>query len=512
MDFSAIKSFGAVDADNDDLLLDCFEDHEAYIAAKAHERYLVIGRKGSGKTAIFRKLVSENTYNKLSRGHSFSDYPWFHHDKQKKTGVPEAECFRYSWEYVILISLAKMIVESGLDIQSDEALEAISRLETFLIDTYGSTSPALNRIFSPETRLKLKPSLTAGWSGVKAGISAETIEINHLPTIIYEVNDALLETVIRCLDSDIDYHICFDELDRGFVAGDENYRQRLSGLLIAARDFNRRLRRSGKRASIVIFLRDDILRHLKFEDQSKLVEDFASLIEWDKPSTGTSLKNIMAKRFSKLFGVPENEAWDLVFDEEQKMPGRQSKYQHILDRTFKRPRDIIKFCNEILRSHKQNGILSGKFENKEIIAARGEHSKYMRKELSNEMQQHFPAESAAFDLIRGVGFISFTLERIKEVHRDYAATGLDLPSHRTILRTLYDFSAIGYLKVGGSGGGSEWVWRYEDTDAEYDERANIFRVHSGLKEVLGLKQGRAVGQGEISVEELRVPDEEEIDA
>lgn len=508
MDFSTIESFGAADADNDVLLLDCFEDHEAYTAAKNHRRYLVIGRKGSGKTAIFRKLVSERSYNRLSHGHSFSDYPWFHHDKQKKTGVPEAECFRYSWEYVILISLAKMIVSSGLDVWSDEALEAMSRLETFLIDTYGSKDPALNRVFSPETRLKLKPSLTAGWGPVKATISAEMIDVDYLPTIIYEVNDALLETVIRCLNPDVDYHICFDELDRGFVSGDENYRQRLSGLLIAARDFNRRLRQSGKRASVVIFLRDDILRHLKFEDQSKLVEDFASLIEWDKPSTGKSLKSVMAKRFSKLLGLTEAEAWDLVFNEDQQMPGRQSKYQHVLDRTFKRPRDIIKFSNEVLRSYKQNGSSTGRFENKDIIAGREEHSKYMRKELANEMQQHFPAEITAFDLLRVIGFLSFTLERMKEVHRDYIATGREIPPYPTVLRALYEFSVVGYLKVGGAGGGSEWVWRYEDTDAEYDERATIFRVHSGLKEVLGLKQGRAVGQGEVSTEEFLVPESE----
>ena len=394
-----------------------------------------------------------------------------------------------------------MIVSSGSDVWCDEALEAMSRLETFLIDTYGSKNPALNRVFSPETRLKLKPSLTTGWGPFKASISAESIDVDHLPTVVYEVNAALLDTVGRCLNPNIDYHICFDELDRGFVSGDETYRQRLSGLLIAARDFNRSLRSSGKRASVVIFLRDDILRHLRFEDQSKLVEDFASLIEWDKPSTGKSLKSVMAKRFSKSFGITEAEAWDLVFSEDQQMAGRQSKYQHILDRTFKRPRDIIKFSNEILRAYKQSGSVAGRFENKDIISAREEHSKYMRKELANEMQQHFAAENIAFDLLRVIGFLSFTLERMKEVHRDYIATGRDITPYPTVLRALYEFSAVGYLKVGGSGGGSEWVWRYEDTDAEYDERATVFRIHSGLKEVLGLKQGRAVGQGEISAEQ-----------
>jgi hypothetical protein len=114
MQLDQIEKFGVSEADHDDLLLDCFEDHEAYLAAREHRKFLVVGRKGSGKTAIFRKLISENADGRLCSGHSFSDYPWFHHDKQRSTGVPDAECFRYSWEYVILLSLAKMILNSDL--------------------------------------------------------------------------------------------------------------------------------------------------------------------------------------------------------------------------------------------------------------------------------------------------------------------------------------------------------------------------------------------------------------
>ena len=54
-----IERFGVAEADNDDLLLECFQDHEAYVSARDHQKFLIIGRKGSGKTAIFRKLNSE---------------------------------------------------------------------------------------------------------------------------------------------------------------------------------------------------------------------------------------------------------------------------------------------------------------------------------------------------------------------------------------------------------------------------------------------------------------------
>jgi hypothetical protein len=36
----------------DEILLESFEDHQAFQALINRERFLVIGRKGSGKTAI----------------------------------------------------------------------------------------------------------------------------------------------------------------------------------------------------------------------------------------------------------------------------------------------------------------------------------------------------------------------------------------------------------------------------------------------------------------------------
>src|SRR5690242_9573701 len=53
-----VDSFGGTDADNDDLLLRAFEDHEAYQDVLSFKRHMIIGKKGSGKTAIFKKLIT----------------------------------------------------------------------------------------------------------------------------------------------------------------------------------------------------------------------------------------------------------------------------------------------------------------------------------------------------------------------------------------------------------------------------------------------------------------------
>ena len=57
-----------------------------------------------------------------------------------------------------------------------------------------------------------------------------------------------------------------------------------------------------------------------------------------------------------------------------------------------------------------------------------------------------------------------------------------------MLKSLFHFSILAFQKTGGVGGGSEYVWRYNDPSARYDDTARFFRCHPGLIESLGLKQ------------------------
>src|SRR5215208_4526077 len=52
------ENFGAIDADNDQLLADTFEDHDAFIDLVKMKKFLIVGKKGSGKTAIFKRMIT----------------------------------------------------------------------------------------------------------------------------------------------------------------------------------------------------------------------------------------------------------------------------------------------------------------------------------------------------------------------------------------------------------------------------------------------------------------------
>jgi hypothetical protein len=315
----------------------------------------------------------------------------------------------------------------------------------------------------------------------------------ELPKIVQELNANLLTHVVECFNPDNSYYVLFDQLDLGFDPSNPDYSNRLIGLLLACRDLNLAARAMGKKFFAAVFLRDDIYDRLQFEDKNKITENFVSLIEWDTPRTNKTLKHLMERRFSVLLEEDKKEekvTWPDVFDESKEMPGHQNKYQHILDRTYLRPRDAIKFCNSILNQYKARfakGDTDDKFQNTDIHNARIEYSIYLSNELDDEIHKQIPNYKDYIEVLRKLGIWQIT---IGDFEKEFNAT---LPnSEKSVQEALYElyaFSVIGFYRPGGRGfGGSEYVFKYKEPQTKFDSSAARFRVHPGLIEVLGLKR------------------------
>lgn len=366
---SEISSWGGIDADNDRLLMACFQDHEAYNQLINFERYIILGRKGTGKTAIFKKLLTQQDSNTFTYGHTFADYPWHFHDKQIKLGVPEFDKYTHSWKYLILLTISKILLNQDQTTPYDDAsFDKLRTIESFILDTYGTRDPDVTQIFTPSRTLKLKPSFQIDLHVLKMGASTQEICMSDLPIIVQDLNANLSDCVINSLNPANKYYILFDQLDLGFDPKDDNYNNRLIGLLLAARDLNNLAKDAGKQLSISTFLRDDIYNKLKFEDKNKLTIACSTFIEWDVRGNYT-LKSLMEKRFTELLKSTDHESikWSDVFDEDSLMTGKQTKYNYMLDRTFLRPRDIIQFCNKALEQHNQYNRDSPKIINKKLM-------------------------------------------------------------------------------------------------------------------------------------------------
>lgn len=495
-----VESFGGIDADEDTLLEACFQDHEAYLDAAGHKRYIIVGRKGSGKTAIFQRLIRTRSHNAFSYGHTFTDYPWNHHQLQSSVGVPAEQRYLQSWQYLILLTVAKILLNQDNSQPWDaSSSDDLSSLESFVVDSYGSRDPDLTQLFSPAKKLRIAPHLKIPF--VELSLDMERLPVSQLPTVFQEVTRNVASSVLRCLNPENDYYVCFDELDRGFNPQDEQYRAMLIGLLLAARAVNKLARDADKKLTVVVFLRDDIYESLKFEDKNKLTEAAVSRIEWDA-GTKWTLRDLMERRFGAVLADRERVSWEHVFDESREMTSRQTKYQHIVDRTFRRPRDIIKFTNEILKAYKTHpGSGVGQFDNQDIIAARATYSDYLFRELEDEIHKHLPQYKEYIEVVKGVGSLQFNREEFEEVCSRRRDSFSESIAPVQVLGRLFEFSVVAYQKSGGIGGGSEYIWRYRDPRARFDEAATSFRIHPGFMEVFGLKKFRRGDAAEEAFQE-----------
>ena len=486
---NTVESFGSTDAEADQLLQECFQSHSAYVDAIEHKRFLILGRKGTGKTAIFKKIIQTKDNAVFSFGHTFLDYPWEHHRLQGLIGVPEELRFTQSWIYLILMTTAKILLnQDNSQPWSDTMIDDLERLEKFVVDSYGTRDPDVTQLFSPAKRLRIRPHLKFAKDWLDAGIDLEKLPVADLPKVIREVNQNITGAVINSLNPEHDYYVCFDELDHGFNPKDPLYVNMLTGLILAAKSINDAARREAKQFSVVVFLRDDIYEILRFEDKNKITENAVSTIEWDSPRTRWTLKQLMERRFEAVIPDVGPQGWDAVFDEDKAMSGRQKKYQHMLDRTFRRPRDMIKFCNEVLAAYKTRADESSQFENEDVIAARENYSRYFLHEIEDEIPKHLPNYERYLDLLKTIGVAAFDRDLADQAFRKRFGANAEGLSCAEMLKSLFHFSILAFQKTGGVGGGSEYVWRYNDPSARYDDTARYFRCHPGLVEALGLKQ------------------------
>ncbi|MCA1709116.1 MAG: hypothetical protein LC808_39885, partial [Actinobacteria bacterium] len=233
--------------------------------------------------------------------------------------------------------------------------------------------------------------------------------------------------------------------------------------------------------NVAVFLRDDIYQDLQFEDKNKITENLATFVRWSEHGGQLTLKQLMESRFTEVLSQPTS--WNDVFDETKQMPSRQSKYRHVCDRTFLRPRDVIKFCNEVLIAYKANPSTDGRFDNQAVHAARDSYSEYLLSELDDEIAKHVPDYKDYLEVIKELGGTQFSAAEFESAwtrrhgNPDGAADAL---------ARLFEFSVVGYLKPGGRGGGSEYVWQYLDPRARFNSAAETLRVHPGFKEALDL--------------------------
>lgn len=477
----ALPSFGAIAAE-DDAVLEYFLSTEAVDKISSGKILLVLGRKGSGKTALV-KHFTETSPQVHGKPLSLRSYPWNAHAELIDKGASDTEAYVASWRLLIAIRLASMVVNLG----SRKYTDTLAGLSKFLTSNFGTTEPETKSILSRQ-RLKIvgltiAPQI-AGVSlgsisfGDRANSNVLGLELDSLAnSLLNDVSTAISQLNIENL------FLHFDELDQGLDTLDDTKKRMLIGLVLAARE----IKGSGKlqgNISPIVYLRSDIWEQVNFSDKNKISRTSTIRLAWNE----ASLKALIENRLRSKLGAAIT--WEDVEDG-SKMRGSQPKLQHMFSRTLLRPRDVIQFLNEALSVAKSRSNEPLIFVNEDFNACREQYSEYLKEELNDEINPHWPQWTQALQACSKTQTITFERDVFINNYKALRTPDNGL-SAEAALEQLYRFSVVGYLQPSG-GGGSSWLFRYTDSSSVWDATATRLKVHIGLKEHARLKEERIPG-------------------
>jgi hypothetical protein len=323
-------------------------------AKRGHAR-LVVGRKGSGKTAIFYGLRSaykpSNDHLVLDlkpEGHQFT--------KLRETILKELSpglrqhVLTAFWNYLLLMEIAHKIIE-----EEERYAYRNYRLKAAyekVVNTHGANRPLEQADFSERLLYLVDDILNRRKDIVRISSTVEVTQLVYKQDI-RPLSDAISDYLK--ISGKEDVWILFDNLDKGWpvtCATPEDI-MIVKCLLEATRKIQRQFELRQVEFHSVVFIRNDIYEHLVV-DPADRGKETAVLLDWSDPEL---FKEIIRRRieYSTQMEQPFDVVWPLFFETHV---GGEESFSYMLDRTLMRPREVLRFTRESIntalnRSHER---------------------------------------------------------------------------------------------------------------------------------------------------------------
>lgn len=476
-DFAAVN-WGPDEAKGDDRLLQYFVPFPDFAAVQSGTLRYVVGRKGAGKTAVIERVRLELQSDPLFFHASLSlrNFPLQDFRDLRDRSFRDKAQFVAAWQFLIYVELARMVcADEGA--QPREVVEELRQFmaENDLTDSIGFMS-SVSVLRKNDQKLKVSFRWIEGERG--SGDQTQTQITLHFQRVL-----DLLAKRVHAVHSSSQYWIFMDELDEGYRAGDEGIRLILLALLRAVENSAIMLRQSGLTYRPLLVLRSDIFDRLEDNDLNKL-DDHVLRLHWNsRPDLNDhSLRKVIAARISASIPAHDGDGWPHITDDKnthQLPKGVDSLWSYVVNRTYERPRDIVKFL-KYCQKHTPPGIL--KFTTTK--EAETDYSQWLYGEIRDELHSYLPVWREAMQCITrsGTGKISHSDFKVLLESEPTIAKWLSASDESAdrIIEIFFDFGIVGNLDSNG-----RWLFKYKDHDLAWNPRMDLI-VHWGLHKKLRL--------------------------
>ena len=451
--------------------------------------WLVLGRKGMGKTAIYEYLKQASS-DKLNDFNTvcinFSDYPWPAHQLYKESLAGELSAYKKSWRYLFFVKALSRLIEIKKK-RKEKLNKELKWADSYIEKLYGNPNPSLREVIvsrigrissisGPGVDI---PSFSAGVGDVSfEEISASKNLQSKLRTNAFTLLD-FFEKIFKQNCGRCKILIALDQLDENWLDGEiEEYSKVLINLVNVCRNIALDPQLSSS-LKVVPFLRTDIYQSLKFNDKNKLLQDSAITISWDSESLDDMYFERVKKYVPKTITLNETLKSGNLFEIKFARQGTPP-FKYITRRSFYRPRDVIVYFNKIRDCHEEKP--NGLYTSGDLYEADREASVSVYNELIDEWSNQFPEIENLLNILQTIQVETFTYNDFSEKY-DLEFSENSKGKKREHLAFLFRNSIIGQKKQG----------RWEYVSSMLNLKMNIekdFRTHPALKYRLHLIESR----------------------
>ena len=433
------------------------------------QKLYVVGRKGTGKTAIGQYLNGLNAKQYFAQKLTFKNFPFNKLYELQDTGFNSPNQYITLWKYVIYSAVCKLMAENpSVDIETRQKLRKI-----FSDDIENALPHAVDRWTSVKFDLKIL--------GTGGGLDLQKSRENRENPNWVDRVDILENFLMGQIGAD-KYLIIFDELDEDYkdIISPEKYRQYtelLTSLFKAVQDI--RARFSTRKFFPVVFIRDDIYDILQDPDKTKWI-DYKVELEWDE----SSIKNLLAFRISRALSpmgeiLSFQSAWQLIFESGQvkyghKKQKKMAPFAYIARSSLMRPRDYIRYLQVCAEAALENS--ASKIKPALVADSDKAFSNFLRSELEDELHGIIPDVRRVLDLFTIMRKQTVRIDEFKSAFDSAVADGLiKTKDFQFVLQVLFHFSVLGNQPKQRS----HQVFRYKNKEARLNMKENLI-LHRGL--------------------------------
>lgn len=452
--------------------------------ALAGRKNLIIGRKGSGKSAIRLRLalpgVREGATAVITPDHAAGGEI----RRFELQGLTNESAKAVVWRYVFAVQIARHVVDHAKAAHSQHSAREVRALRRFLAANGEAVGEGrlYERVAAGVRGLQSTLSLEAFGFKASAQLSGHSEGIRASKQIdALEGGVAAALSALGCAHTHEPLLLLVDQLEKVWSA-DEDSAAMVVGLLLASKAVTENF---GAAVRCVLFLRADIYDALDFSESDWFHSD-EMRISW----TAEDLRDLAVARASASLGrsVSQQEMWGEVFPAEV---NGEPTVDYLMTRSLPRPRDLIQFLNACRGTAARHA--HPRIEPSDIVEAFLGFSQWKLADLATEYKVAYPYLQRLMVIFQNSGYIvtrGAVAERLSHVRsdleRDYSRY-VNVLGPDAVIETLY---AVGFLGVSRGSG----VVHAGGADLPIQPYENEFHIHPCFRGALNALQATQMDQ------------------